>query len=258
MAGHVRADQLHWQGNQPAAFGGAGLALCCSGVVHMSMRSLHSSKSALAAFFAAFSLAAVCLSVAPRPAAAQVASAELASADSSAPEPSEALGSADIVRALRKGGYVVYFRHTSTDMSQNDSAMKGYEDCGNQRLLNAKGRDEARTIGRRVAALKLPTGEVLASPMCRTLETARLMFGSVKPQNDLREGTSGDYPGLKKMLAAPVAFGGNRWIVGHGIPFRAVAGAPHLAEGEAAVMLPEGTRWRVVARVLPDEWAGLK
>lgn len=219
----------------------------------MPMTPFHLSKSSLAAFSAAFTLAAASLLVAPRMAAAQVASA-----DSSAPERGQALANGDIASALRKGGYVVYFRHTSTDMSQNDRAMKGYEDCGNQRMLNTKGRDEARAIGRRVAALKLPTGEVLASPMCRTLETARLMFGAVKPQNDLREGTSGDYPGLKKLLAAPVAAGSNRWIVGHGIPFRAVAGAPHLAEGEAAVMLPEGTRWRMVARVLPDEWAALK
>ncbi len=219
----------------------------------MPMTPFHFSKSSFAAFFGAFTLAAASLLVAPRLAVAQVASA-----DSSAPERSQALASGDIASALRKGGYVVYFRHTSTDMSQNDGAMKGYEDCGNQRMLNTKGRDEARAIGRRVAALKLPTGEVLASPMCRTLETARLMFGNVKPQNELREGTSGDYPGLKKMLAAPVAAGSNRWVVGHGNPFRAVAGAPHLAEGEAAVMLPEGTRWRVVARVLPDEWAALK
>ncbi len=224
----------------------------------MPMTPLHFSKSSAGSLFAAFTLAAVCMAVTPRLATAQVASAQVASAESSAPERGQALAGADIVRALRKGGYVVYFRHTSTDMSQNDSAMKGYEDCGNQRMLNTKGRDEARAIGHRVAALKLPTGEVLASPMCRTLETARLMFGAVKPQNDLREGTSGDYPGLKKMLAAPVHAGSNRWIVGHGIPFRAVAGAPHLAEGEAAVMLPEGTRWRVVARVLPDEWAALK
>ena len=165
---------------------------------------------------------------------------------------------AELARALRKGGYVVYFRHTSTDMSQSDSGMKSYADCGNQRMLNAKGRNEARAVGSRVAALKLPGDEVLASPMCRTLETARLMFGTVKPQNDLREGSSGDYPGLKKMLATPVAAGGNRWIVGHGIPFRAVAGAPHLAEGEAAVVLPEGSGWRVVARVLPGDWPVLK
>jgi hypothetical protein len=46
--------------------------------------------------------------------------------------------------------------------------------------------------------------------------------------------------------------------VGHGTPFRTIAGPPHLAEGEAAVIKPAGTRWIVVARVLPEEWASLK
>ncbi|MBC7609450.1 MAG: hypothetical protein H7228_07725 [Polaromonas sp.] len=46
--------------------------------------------------------------------------------------------------------------------------------------------------------------------------------------------------------------------MGHGIPFRAVAGAPHLAEGEAVVIRPEGSRWTVVARILPQEWLQLK
>lgn len=31
-----------------------------------------------------------------------------------------------------------------------------------------------------------------------------------------------------------------------------------LAEGEAAVIKPEGTAWRMVAGVLPDDWAELK
>ena len=43
-----------------------------------------------------------------------------------------------------------------------------------------------------------------------------------------------------------------------GTPFRAIAGAPHLAEGEAAVIQPGGTRWTVVARVAPDGWAALR
>ena len=218
--------------------------------------SAFSSSRLLAAFITAAGLFAL-----PGLAAAQTApqaQPNIASSDSSAPETSAALAPAEVARALRSGGYVVYFRHTSTDMSQNDTRMTNYGDCSTQRMLNAKGRDEARSIGRAIATLKLPANEVLASPMCRTMETAKLMFGAVKPQNELREAESGDYPGLKKLLATPVAAGSNRWLVGHGIPFRAVAGAPHLAEGEAAVMRPEGTRWRVVARVLPADWAGLK
>ena len=47
--------------------------------------------------------------------------------------------------------------------------MKNYGDCGNQRMLNTTGRDEASTVGRRIAALKLPADAVLASLVCRTM-----------------------------------------------------------------------------------------
>jgi phosphohistidine phosphatase SixA len=190
---------------------------------------------------------------------AQTASAPvISSTTSSAPDPVRTLATTDIADALRQGGYVIYFRHTATDFSKNDAAMKGYADCANQRLLSSLGRAQALEIGQRITALKLPLGEALASPMCRTLDTARLMLGRITPQNDIREGESSDYPGLKRLLARAVPAGANRWIVGHGTPFREVAGAPHLAEGEAAVIRPEGTRWTVVARILPNEWAQLK
>ena len=182
----------------------------------------------------------------------------IASTESSAPDTARALARTDIAKALRQGGYVIYFRHTATDFSRTDEAMKDYADCANQRMLSSLGRSQAREVGQRITALKLPVGEALASPMCRTMETARLMLGRITPQNYIREGASSDYPGLKQLLAGAVAAGANRWIVGHGTPFRAVAGAPHLAEGEAAVIRPEGTRWTVVARILPDEWAQLK
>jgi hypothetical protein len=71
-------------------------------------------------------------------------------------------------------------------------------------------------------------------------------------------GEGADYSGPKQLLAAPVAAGSNRWLKGHGNPFRAVAGAPHLAEGEAAVIRPGGTGWTVVARLMPTGWAQLK
>ena len=193
-----------------------------------------------------------------QPAAHPATSTAISSADSSAADEPGALGHSELASALRKGGYVIYFRHTSTDFSKTDSGMKNYTDCANQRLLSEAGRQSAREIGQRIEALKLPAGEVLASPMCRTMDTARQMFRSVTPNNAMREGESGDYPGLKALLAGPVAPGGNRWLVGHGIPFRAVAGAPHLAEGEAAVLKPEGTRWRVLARLQPQDWAALK
>ncbi len=190
-----------------------------------------------------------------------------AAAQGAAPAPPESSATATpsltrsaLVQALRDGGLVIYFRHTATDFSRNDTAMEGYSDCANQRLLSAQGRDDAARLGSGIRALRLPTSgasEVLASPMCRTMEHAMLTFGRATAVHELREAVRGDYPGLRGLLARPVAKGGNRWIVGHGNPFRAVAGPPHLAEGEAAIIRPGANRWTVLARLRVEQWADL-
>jgi hypothetical protein len=177
--------------------------------------------------------------------------------ESSAPVPGAQLQGAALLAALQRGGFVVYFRHTATDFSRGDAGMRSYDDCDNQRPLSVQGRADAAAIGQRLLALRLPVSEAFASPYCRTMEHARLMLGTVTPRQEIRESEGGDYPGLKQLLATPVAAGGNRWIVGHGIPFRAVAGAPHLMEGEAAVIRPEGSRWTVVARLAVADWQAL-
>ena len=190
---------------------------------------------------------------------AQATPEAASAARSSAPATGAALAGAALLRELRRGGYVIYFRHTATDFSRRDDAMKSFDDCDNQRLLSAQGRADARRIGAAIRALELPLGEVLASPMCRTMDHATLTFGRATPAPTvaLRESGGGDYPGLARLLSAAVAAGSNRWMVGHGIPFRAVAGPPHLAEGEAVVMKPDGAGWTVVARILVADWAAL-
>ncbi|HZY17391.1 MAG TPA: histidine phosphatase family protein [Ramlibacter sp.] len=199
-------------------------------------------------------LSAVLLAGAPAARAAD----PIASATSSAPAPGETIAPRLLAAALRRGGWVVYIRHTATDFSRNDSGMAGYDDCAHQRLLSEAGRAQARAIGQRIRDLRLPVTEVLASPYCRTMDTARLIFGQATPRDVIRERAGDDYPGLKQLLAAPVAPGAIRWVVGHGTPFRAVAGAPHLAEGEAAVLRPQGRRWSVVARIRLEDWADLR
>ena len=64
--------------------------------------------------------------------------------------------------------------------------MQGYDDCANQRLLNDTGRRDARAIGQRIRQLRLAEGEVLASPMCRTMEHARLVFARRAHPGDAR------------------------------------------------------------------------
>lgn len=166
-----------------------------------------------------------------------------------------------LVAKLREGGYVLYLRHASTDFGQNDSRMKSYEDCASQRNLTDRGREEARQIGAHVKRLGIPIGEVLASPYCRTMETARLAFGKARASNDVRGGPvdATRYDALKRLLSTEVRKGENLVISSHGNPFQALAGPPYLAEGEIAVVRPEGgLRFSVVARIRPDRWPGLR
>jgi broad specificity phosphatase PhoE len=165
-----------------------------------------------------------------------------------------------LLAALRAGGYILYFRHTATDFGQNDDQMTGYEACDTQRNLTDAGRADARAIGATLRELRIPIGTVLASPYCRTMETAQLMFGRAAATPAVRGGTAqpdspSRYAALRGLLATKVPPGSNRVIVSHGHPYRAVVGGDYLAEGEAAVIEPLGTSgFRVIARVRKDEW----
>jgi len=160
---------------------------------------------------------------------------------------------------LRKGGYVIYFRHTSTDFSRDDSRSKSDEDCDNQRPLADKGREEARQIGVAFRELKIPIEKVLASPRCRTMEAAMLAFGRAERANEARGGpatpdSADRYLDLRRLFSTPVKPGANLVISSHGNPFYATAGAPYPAEGEAAVIRPLGKDFEIVARVKHDAW----
>ena len=177
--------------------------------------------------------------------------------------PSTPMPGARLLTELRRGGYIIYFRHTSTDFSRDDARAKSDEDCSNQRPLTDRGRAEAREIGVALRELKIPVGKVLASPRCRTMETAMLAFGHAERSPDARAGpaTTGSadrYAPLRALLSAPVMPGANTVIASHGNPFYAVAGAPYLAEGEAAVVRPLGKDFEIVARVRHDAWRTLK
>ena len=168
--------------------------------------------------------------------------------------------SPEVLAQLRQGGYVLFLRHTSTDFGQDDSRMKSFEDCATQRNLTDKGRAEARALGEHVKRLNIPIGEVLASPFCRTMETARLAFGKARATNEVRGGPlSADdpkrYEPLRILLGTQPAAGTNTVLSSHGNPFRAVAGPPYLAEGEIAVVRPEGGEtFSVIARIRLTDW----
>lgn len=87
--------------------------------------------------------------------------------------------------SLRKGGHVILMRHASTEPGLGDP--KGYrlDDCATQRNLSEAGRAEARRVGERVRAERVPIARVYTSPWCRCRETAKLAFGAAEDWDPL-------------------------------------------------------------------------
>jgi phosphohistidine phosphatase SixA len=173
--------------------------------------------------------------------------------------PPVAFASADLMKTLKKGGYTLYFRHAITDRDQRDRAVV-LGNCATQRNLKTEGREQARKIGAALSSLALPVGEVIASPYCRTRDTAMLIAGraQVVPAIAGMAGAAGklDFTELGKILATPPAAGTLRLIAGHE-PSHAFDKAPKLEEGEAMVVEATGDDWKVVARIYPEDWERL-
>jgi hypothetical protein len=178
-------------------------------------------------------------------------------------QPLRDVPAAELLQELRKGGYILYFRHSATDFSRNDDAMTSFEDCASQRNLTDEGRAQARAIGEKMRALAIPVGKVIASPYCRTVETAMLIFGRAEKSNDVRggPGTANSperYAGLRRLLSTRPPAGTNLAIASHGNPFHAVAGPPYLVEGEAAIVRPLGNDFEIFARIRSERWGELQ
>lgn len=181
-----------------------------------------------------------------------------------APPPALAQQSADLLGALRTGGHIIYFRHADTDHSQTDQRGMRLEDCTTQRNLTDRGREHARALGEAIRALEIPIGAVLASPLCRTMETATLAFGTTRPSPAVREGgplapgTPGRFPALRALLSTPVAPPStNTVVVGHAYPYFTLVGGQYLSEGEADVLRPGGGDFEVLARLGLKQWRDL-
>ncbi|MGZ5099031.1 MAG: histidine phosphatase family protein [Usitatibacter sp.] len=85
-----------------------------------------------------------------------------------------------IWRRLRTGGLVILMRHASAGPGLGDPPEFKLGDCATQRNLTDAGREEARRVGLRLKAEKVPIARVYTSPWCRCRETAMLAFGSAE------------------------------------------------------------------------------
>lgn len=177
-----------------------------------------------------------------------------------APEPEGPLTGDRLVAALQDGGYVLFLRHTESTAQGSDDRSRPQR-CAGQRRLTETGREHARAIGRAFAELDLPVGRVVASPLCRTAETARLAFGRVEPDRALLppEGLTLSEPALAagRALLGERPEEGNTVLVGHSTSIRALAGVlPR--EGGTVVFRPDGDgAFQLVAEVPPRGWERL-
>jgi broad specificity phosphatase PhoE len=163
------------------------------------------------------------------------------------------------VDRLREGGYVVTFRHAATDSGVDTT--EDLSDCSRQRNLDAEGRRQSREIGRAFERLDIAVGRVMASPFCRTRDTARIAFGRVQPSPALlsveffaspREGRR---EGLRRLLKAEPKDGTNTVLFTHGSAILDALGEEP-EEGGAVIVEPgRGKRgYAVVANVPVDHW----
>ena len=194
----------------------------------------------------------------------------LALLDVAAAQDTAHLAGEALVDALRAGGYNLYFRHAATDWATDDHVVRAGDwvscDPKKMRQLTQAGRGTARRVGEAIRGLGIPVGRVVASPYCRTVETARAMaLGPVETTTDIINMRVAEFFGGRSAVATrtrrrlsllPEA-GTNTVLVAHGNVLRAATGE-YAGEAEAIVFAVEGNGgFSVRARVSPKEWARL-
>jgi broad specificity phosphatase PhoE len=75
---------------------------------------------------------------------------------------------------LAKPGRVLILRHATAPGIGDPDGFR-LRDCSTQRNLDARGREQAVELGRRLARAGIARAEVYSSQWCRCLETARLL-----------------------------------------------------------------------------------
>jgi broad specificity phosphatase PhoE len=187
------------------------------------------------------------------------------------------LGDSALLERLLTGGLVLVFRHGQTGPnSERSDAVSGrkshfgtalekhvaYFDCERQRNLSDAGRAELRRIGDAMRGIGFVVGEVYASPMCRTRETAWLLVGQVMARDAL---IGPDNEARRRLVTTEPVDGRNRLLVTHGyvvgsmvLNIDNLARDRQLPRGHAYVLEPlDGGTFRELAILGPDDWTRL-
>lgn len=174
---------------------------------------------------------------------------------------------------LKQGGFVIVIRHGRTNESPafpRDEQPTDLTNCSGQTMLTDAGKEQARAIGAALRNAAIPIGKVLASGLCRAVETARLAFGRVEPSDALLiesfvpiAGATVPQPWpqrvelMKAMIATAPEGGTNTVLITHFPNIRAALGI-QINFGDAAIVKPDGRGGvALVGKILSREWSSL-
>jgi len=156
---------------------------------------------------------------------------------------------------LKEGNYIVFFRHTARVQGMRVSELQRIEgdlavQCNFSTILSSQGLYEAELIGQKIKEMDIPLGEIVSSPLCRTIQMTEAMFGKNSYTiNDkavyiyARQAhiSSADYnKGIYDLLTIAPPLGQNRFIIAHANVIRpdTLGVEVLLGEGDAAVFAP--------------------
>jgi phosphohistidine phosphatase SixA len=143
----------------------------------------------------------------------------------------ETAAATDVVQQLRGGGYLLYFRHGNRQKwdsviafdihelaTATDGSTRSYRDAV---CLSPQGREEAAMIGEVLRLAEIPVGRVLASPLCRSRETAQLAFGRIDATHMAlvhtpvvnRDNAAAFKDGLRRVLAETAILPGTNTVI---------------------------------------------
>jgi phosphohistidine phosphatase SixA len=168
---------------------------------------------------------------------------------------------------------VIVIRHGRTNESPalpRDESPTNLANCSGQTMLTEVGQHQARAIGAAFRHAGIPVGKVLASGLCRALETGRLAFGRVEASDALLIESFVPIAGapvpppwpqrvekMKEMIATVPETGTNTVLITHFPNIRAALGI-QINFGDAAIVEPDGHGGvAVVGKILSRDWPSL-
>jgi broad specificity phosphatase PhoE len=180
--------------------------------------------------------------------------------------PGRAAGdNANLLQALRTGGFVIVVRHGATFQDQADTDPLNFGNIAAQRNLNDKGKALAKAFGDAIRQAGVPVGKVFTSKYNRAYETAVIAgFKNIEKTADITEGGLVVSPNennrridaFRKMLGTAPSPGTNTILITHKPNIVDALGKDwfDVKEGEASLFRPENGGYTLIARVQMEDW----